>query len=109
MGHFQTETPYFQPAPNALQPYPIGQFPADPQFEECIEDSCKMAWGLRIMDSRNVFVYGAGMYSFFDNYAQTCLDPEDCQQRLFRIERSNHVWVFNIFTKGTREIVSGFG
>jgi hypothetical protein len=109
MGHIQTETPYFQPAPNALQPFPVGKFGGDPDFRDCTNDTCKESWGLRILDSKNVFIYSAGMYSFFNNYAQECLDPENCQERLFRIERSNHVWIFNIFTKGTKEVVSGFG
>ncbi|KAF2125602.1 glycoside hydrolase family 55 protein [Dothidotthia symphoricarpi CBS 119687] len=109
MGHLQTETPYFQPAPNALQPFPIGKFPADPNFKDCVNETCKESWGLRIIDSRNVFIYSAGMYSFFNNYGQGCIDSEDCQERLFRIERSKHVWIFNIFTKGTKEVVSSFG
>ena len=108
IGHFQTETPYFQPVPNALVPFPVGTFIEDPDFKDCHNDTCKESWGLRVIGSSNIFVYSAGMYSFFNNYAQACLDPENCQERIFRIENSNHVWVFNIFTKGSEEVVSGF-
>ncbi|KAK3364750.1 hypothetical protein B0T24DRAFT_683390 [Lasiosphaeria ovina] len=34
MGHMQTETPYYQRAPNAA-PYTIGRFPTDPSFGDC--------------------------------------------------------------------------
>ena len=108
MGHFQTETPYFQPVPNALVPYPIGTFSGDPDFKDCHRDTCRESWGLRIIRSANVFIYSAGMYSFFNNYAQACLDLEDCQERVFRIEDSKRVWIFNIFTTGAEAIVSGF-
>lgn len=27
------------------------------------------AWGLRILDSDSILIYGAGLYSFFDNYS----------------------------------------
>jgi hypothetical protein len=109
MGHLQTETPYFQPIPDALQPFPIGKFPADPDFSDCTNGTCKESWGMRIIDSKDVFIYSAGMYSFFNSYGQACLDSQDCQERLFRIEKSNHVWVFNIFTTGVEEVVSSFG
>ena len=30
------------------------------------------AWGLRIVDSTNILIYGAGLYSFFNNYSTAC-------------------------------------
>jgi hypothetical protein len=30
--------------------------------------NCNDAWGLRVVSSQNVLVYGAGFYSFFNNY-----------------------------------------
>lgn len=27
-----------------------------------------MGWGLRVLDSQDLHVYGAGLYSFFNNY-----------------------------------------
>jgi len=31
-------------------------------------------WGLRVVNSQNILIYGAGLYSFFDNY-NTCTYP----------------------------------
>jgi hypothetical protein len=28
-----------------------------------------MGWGLRVLDSKSIVVYGAGLYSFFNNYS----------------------------------------
>lgn len=102
MGQIQTETPYYQPNPPA--PYPFTQLDAtlqDPDFTADCQitgsDSnkslgslgnppCAMAWGLRILDSRNVVIFGAGLYSFFNNYDTSCSTAksgENCQARIF--------------------------
>ncbi|KAL2168748.1 hypothetical protein VTG60DRAFT_6857 [Thermothelomyces hinnuleus] len=100
MGQIQTETPYYQPNPPA--PYPFTQLSdsiRDPSFTvDCrareTENSlrlqgnppCAMAWGLRIIGSQNVVVYGAGLYSFFNNYNTSCStveSGENCQARIF--------------------------
>ena len=40
-GHMQTETPYWQPTPNALGVFPIVAFSSDPTFSDCSSDvSC---------------------------------------------------------------------
>ncbi|KAH0282303.1 hypothetical protein KCU62_g9823, partial [Aureobasidium sp. EXF-3399] len=67
LGHMQTETPYYQPGPNALSPYKIGQFLSDPTFDNCADDSCRTAWALRVVESKDIFIYSAGFYSFFQN------------------------------------------
>ncbi|AEO70912.1 glycoside hydrolase family 55 protein [Thermothielavioides terrestris NRRL 8126] len=105
-GHVQTETPYYQPVPEAPAPFTPGGFPADPDFSSCNSSSCKEAWAMRIVESSNVMIYSAGFYSWFSNYDQGCLPTESCQQRLFSVEDSDLVWVFNLFTKGTVEIAS---
>jgi len=72
LGHIQSETPYYQPHPQAPEPFEstVGDFPGDPTFGDCKEESenCKEAWGLRIVDSRDVLVHSAGLYQFFDDY-----------------------------------------
>ena len=75
MGFIQTETPYYQPNPPA--PAPFSPMPAlhDPYFTSpCSGQSGNSAWGLRIINSQNVLIYGAGLYSFFDNYS-TSISP----------------------------------
>ncbi len=91
LGHMQTETPYFQPTPGAHQPFTIGTFPEDPTFSDCAapDTSCDKSWALRILKSTDVFIYSAGMYSFFgQNYDQACLAGEDCQKRLVQTSYS---------------------
>jgi len=44
----------------------------DPDFEtSCAGQAgnCGNAWGLRVINSQNILVYGAGLYSFFDDYS----------------------------------------
>jgi len=75
MGHIQTESPYYQPNPGPLAPFraAIGAgFPNDPDFANCgitaevWDDRCNYAWGLQIVDSTDVIIHSAGLYSFFN-------------------------------------------
>lgn len=61
MTHIQTETPYYQPTPDASEPYRLGQFSGDPLFGDCEDaSSCMMAWALRVISSRDILIYSAG-------------------------------------------------
>ena len=99
MGLIQSETPYYQPNPPAPAPfYPVNASIHDPDFvADCNaapganatqlagNPACAMAWGLRVVNSHNVSVYAAGLYSFFNNYDTTCSAPgngEYCQARM---------------------------
>ncbi|RKL32578.1 Glucan 1,3-beta-glucosidase [Fusarium proliferatum] len=110
MGLIQTETPYFQSFPEAPAPFKPGAFPNDPEFHNCTKTSksCAMAWALRIIDSSAVHVLSAGLYSFFNRYDQTCLNSgrHDCQDKIFYTEQSYDVWVQNLVTLGSIEMVS---
>lgn len=71
----QTESPYYQPNPNPLSPFSgdiVGKFPGDPDYS-CGVDSlgCDSSWALRITESKDIFIAGAGLYSWFDNYDQS--------------------------------------
>lgn len=113
LGHVQTETPYFQPVPVAPTPFEdslaLAAFPGDPKFSDCTSDNCEEAWALRIMDSSDIIVHSAGLYSWFVNYAQDCLVPENCQERIMQVDGSTSVVVFNLFTKGVTQIATGAG
>ncbi|EKJ74240.1 hypothetical protein FPSE_05537 [Fusarium pseudograminearum CS3096] len=110
MGLIQTETPYFQSSPNAPTPFKPGAFPNDPEFHNCTKTSksCAMAWALRIIDSSAVHVLSAGLYSFFNGYDQTCLNSgrHDCQDKIFYTEQSYDIWVQNLVTLGSVQMVS---
>ncbi|KAJ5461211.1 uncharacterized protein N7458_002763 [Penicillium daleae] len=100
--HVQTETPYFQPNPDASQPFDISR--------SCVSGSnCEDAWAFRVLDSSDILVYTAGFYSFFNAFEQTCLNDESCQERLVETSFTQGFWLYNIFTIGAAEVVSPMG
>ncbi|KAK6542365.1 hypothetical protein TWF694_006323 [Orbilia ellipsospora] len=119
MGLVQTETPYFQSQPVAPQPFGIVEvaldvFPSDPDFTTCYlendPDLCSMAWALNIDGASDIYIYGVGFYSWFqDNYSQACVATENCQQRLIQTSYSEKVYIYGIATKGAQEAVSPMG
>ncbi|KAK4209912.1 pectate lyase superfamily protein-domain-containing protein [Rhypophila decipiens] len=111
LGHMQTETPYYQPNPTAFGPYTIGLWPSDPTFSNCDEDDgqCASAWALRIINSSDVHIYGAGFYNFFRNNELGCTAGESCQDALIETNYASRTWLYNIFTKGNAEIITPAG
>lgn len=62
---------YYQPNPPAPAPFSVVPALRDPDFAtSCIGQSgyCADAWGLRIINSQNILIYGMGLYSFFIDY-----------------------------------------
>ncbi|KAK1832080.1 pectate lyase superfamily protein-domain-containing protein [Podospora conica] len=108
MGHIQTEPPYFQPVPAAPQPFnsALGLFPADPDFADCTTAACRMAWGLRIIDSKDVYFHSVGLYSWFNDYT-SCVAANNCQERILQIIESENIALYNIFTKASLQVGSG--
>lgn len=107
MGLIQTETPYYQSNPTSLEPFTPNPSFSDPTFADCQTDQCRKAWGLRIVDSSNILVFGAGLYSFFENYGQTCLKTEDCQENMVSVEgTSSSVRLVGLSTKASSNMVS---
>ncbi|PSR80907.1 glycoside hydrolase family 55 protein [Coniella lustricola] len=100
MSLIQTETAYMQGNPDANSPFPSNTTYNDPSFASCTTDNCARTWGLRIVNSDDVYVYGAGLYSFFDNYDQTCLETESCQENMVSIESST-AHLFGLSTKAS--------
>lgn len=107
MAMIQTETAYMQGNPDATTPFAANTTYNDPTFANCAADdaSCARTWGLRAIGSTNVYVYGAGLYSFFDNYDQTCLEGEACQTNMVSIE-SSAVHMFGLSTKAAVNMIS---
>lgn len=62
------------------------------------------------MDSDSISIYGAGLYSFFDNYSTSCSDQgngEICQNRNFALEGDNSgISVYNLNTVGTHYMIT---
>jgi hypothetical protein len=111
MGMIQTESPYYQPTPNAPQPFRTGLFPDDPTFANCTGDSakCAMSWAVRIVDSSTIYVLGSGLYSWFNKYSQACVLSNDCQTRGFEVQESYDLWIYNLCTKAIVEMISPVG
>ncbi|KAL2156618.1 hypothetical protein VTH82DRAFT_1363 [Thermothelomyces myriococcoides] len=105
----QTETPYYQGNPDATKPFEPHADLQDPDFAAtCAADDagCKRAWGVRAIGSKDIFIYGAGLYSFFDNYAQECLQTESCQSHMVSIESGSEVHMYGLSTKASVNMVT---
>lgn len=74
----------------------------DPDYSNCLEDRCKKSWGLRVVASSDVHIYGAGFYSFFENYLKNCSSetPQHCQENMVSLEKSSKVTILNLNTVG---------
>ncbi|EHK19381.1 glycoside hydrolase family 55 protein [Trichoderma virens Gv29-8] len=108
-GVIQTETPYYQPNPNAPTPFAVNTALNDPDFAtSCAGKSgrCADAWGLRILSSKNVLIYAAGLYSFFENNdgnsgCDAALGPENCQNNIVDLEGTlSNIGIYNLGTVG---------
>lgn len=101
MTMIQSETPYWQPGPPAPFPFQADPVFDDPTYQHCpIGDlRCPLSWAIRAKGCSNVYVYGAGMYNFFNNYDQTCLLTEDCQSHMVDLEGNTGFHMYNINTK----------
>ncbi|SNX82776.1 probable beta-1,3 exoglucanase precursor [Melanopsichium pennsylvanicum] len=64
---------------------------------------------MRIANSTNVFIYGAGFYSFFDNYDQSQVSARRSQKRILWLQDLDddaNVWVLNLNTVGVEKMVT---
>ena len=107
MGAIQTETAYMQSAPNALAGgfTPNAAF-SDPDFRDCTTDSCRKTWGLRIVNSKDAFMYGGGLYSFFEDYKQDCLLTGDCQLNMVDLQCSTNINLLGLTTKASVNMIN---
>lgn len=96
IGFVQTETPYYQPVPPAPAPYSSTSVYSDPSFSS----SVNMAWGMWVQNSYSIILFGAGFYSFFQNYAQSCLNTWNCQSQIFNIDSVSTITVYSLSTVG---------
>ncbi|KAI2471682.1 pectin lyase fold/virulence factor [Annulohypoxylon bovei var. microspora] len=114
MGHIQTEAPYFQPVPGAPAPFgAAASFPNDPDFSQCNvtdntdNEQCRYSWGLQIIDSTDVVIHSAGLYSFFNAFYKDCEDTNNCQERVLEVKGSTGVVIYNLFTVAIVDMANG--
>ncbi|ATY60133.1 glucan 1,3-beta-glucosidase [Cordyceps militaris] len=105
MGLIQTETAYMQGNPDAKVPFTYNAKYSDPDFSKCTGPKCARTWGLRAVDSSDIYIYGAGLYSFFDNYDQKCVDGNNCQDNILDIQNSD-IHIFGLATKASINMVT---
>ncbi|OAQ61839.1 exo-beta-1,3-glucanase [Pochonia chlamydosporia 170] len=108
MATIQTETAYFQGNPDARVPFKSQASWDDPDFSSCSANNCARTWGLRVLNCEDVFLYGGGLYSFFDNYGQDCLNTESCQESIIDIQHSK-IKIFGVSTKASVNIINNNG
>ena len=106
LGLPQTESPYFQPNPPPPGPlYTSLSKWKDPAFTR----HEKAAWGLHVTKSRNILVFGAGLYSFFVNYDNTiCNRPDkiNCQKEVLNVDDESTVSIYSLATVGVAHPLS---
>ncbi|WPH01347.1 Hypothetical protein R9X50_00418900 [Acrodontium crateriforme] len=115
-GMIQTESPYFQATDAGKSPGPfastIGMFKCDPNFSDKTCNStnlmCEFSWAVMMQSTTNLTIAGAGLYSWFGNYIQSCVDSPNCQQRITYDDGYNGgLRLWNLITIGSVEMVSG--
>ncbi|CAG8978299.1 hypothetical protein HYALB_00005885 [Hymenoscyphus albidus] len=104
MALIQTETPYFQSNPDATTPFRVNPAFSDPSFSGSA--STNKAWGLRIVDSKDIWIHGAGLYSFFENWNVDCNTFNNCQDNMVSIENSSGIHLYALSTKAARNMVT---
>ncbi|CAF4337533.1 unnamed protein product [Rotaria sp. Silwood2] len=111
LGQAQTETGYFQSNPPAPEPFTSLTNWFDPVFDMCSKDkfSCTKGWSLDINNTTNMYIYNAGLYSFFQNWNTSCIGTSAnsyCQDTLFRIRgNSQNLYLWNLETVGIENMV----
>ncbi|KAF7359324.1 hypothetical protein MSAN_01274800 [Mycena sanguinolenta] len=99
-------TPYFQPYTVTL-PYPFNKSSeyGDPDFPPDVT----MAWALTVRSSTEIVVFGAGLYSFFSNYSQACLETRNCQNQIVNISSDSSVYIYSLATVSSTFQISADG
>lgn len=91
--------------PDALSSFqPLAQY-SDPTFENCFLPTCAKTYGLVIKNSQYIFNYGAGLYSFFNNYDSGCILTQNCQQFMVTVEKSQAIYLFGLSTIAAQNMV----
>ncbi|KAL1904162.1 hypothetical protein Sste5344_010142 [Sporothrix stenoceras] len=116
-GMIQTESGYFQGSNGVRNPAPFTgsnaiSFPGDPVLPDggCANGtiSCDEAWAVVMLNSTNINIDGAGLYSWFNSYDESCVDSWNCQESMIQIGGdSGNVSVRNLITIGGKRMVSG--
>ncbi|KAF8757624.1 Glycoside hydrolase family 55 protein [Rhizoctonia solani] len=65
------------------------------------------AWSVVISKSSKIYIYGAGLYNFFQHYSQACLADYTCQSQIINVDKnSKDVAIFSLSTVGLTSMLS---
>ncbi|KAJ7670146.1 exo-beta-1,3-glucanase [Mycena polygramma] len=65
------------------------------------------AWALNIAQSSDVYIYGAGLYSFFISYSQDCKTAVNCQKSLVLVDDdSAATYIYSLSTIGATTMLT---
>ncbi|KAF8677635.1 Glycoside hydrolase family 55 protein [Rhizoctonia solani] len=102
LGLIQTETPYWQPQPAPPAPFALSKAYKDPELT-----AGPAAWSVVISKSSKIYIYGAGLYNFFQHYSQACLADYTCQSQIINVDKSSKdVAIFSLSTVGLTSMLS---
>jgi len=96
IGFAQTETPYYQPSPSAPGPFTSNSTLNDPTYSGTSDS----AWGINIQGTSGTTIFGAGLYSFYSDWDQSCVPTMNCQAGVFNIDSTSSVNVYGLSTLG---------
>lgn len=102
MGFIQTETPYGQPVPPVPRPFTIDPAYHDPLYPANLTSS----WAVSVQNSSNITIFGAGLYSFFQNFSSVCSHSISCQSQILDVDSHSSVAIYSLSTVGATFQVS---
>jgi glucan 1,3-beta-glucosidase len=91
--------------PSAISAHQPLENRSDPSFESCFLPTCAKTYGMAFKNSTSIFNYGAGLYSFFNNYDSGCLLTTNCQQFMVAVEQSEGMHLYGLNTVGVEVMV----
>lgn len=106
IGMQQSETPYWQGTGSpSLAPAPWTAAGSDPNFSNCggSDAQCRMAWFQTISGSSDIFIYGSGFWTFFNDNSPSC--DSSCQTNAVNIESSSTIYYYGLETRSNINLV----
>lgn len=91
--------------PNALTPFIPRTEYSDPTFSECYQSICPKTFALRFFNTTYSLIYGAGFYSFFNNYDSGCLLTRNCQSLMVSLELSEAIYIYGLSTVAAENMI----
>jgi glucan 1,3-beta-glucosidase len=114
VGMQQSETAYWQGNGSpSLAPAPWATLSSygDPTFTNCATDDaqCRMGWFARISGCSNMFLYGAGFWTFFNHNDGGCQAQGVCQTNAINVRNTSSLSWFGINVKDNVNVIDNNG